>query len=68
MLRVVVDRSKCVSHGQCELYAPSIFEIDVESGDLVVLDPTPGGSHRGDLEKAVDGCPTAAISVIEDPE
>jgi ferredoxin len=62
-MRVHVDHSKCALHGQCEITAPAIFEIDDEGDSLVILVPEPDESMRDLVEDAADACPTNAISI-----
>lgn len=64
-IRIVVDRDLCQGHGVCESEAPELFEVDKDR-KVVVLDETPGESHRKQLEAAVKYCPTHALSIVED--
>ena len=69
-MRVTVDLSKCVDHGQCVFSAPGFFSLD-ENGKLslrhgardfhVVDDVDP--SLAADVEEAADVCPVQAITV-----
>lgn len=52
-MKVVVDRERCLTHGQCAFFAPAVFDIDD--------DDEPPESLRGDVLAAVNGCPEAAI-------
>jgi ferredoxin len=62
-MRVVVDMDKCQDHGQCAFEAPEVFQIDPETGKLVVLDESPDESQRDEVESAADVCPVQAITI-----
>jgi ferredoxin len=62
MPRIVVDYDKCTGLGICESIAPDVFEVD-DDGSLLILEETPDESRRGELQEAVDGCPTGALSI-----
>lgn len=69
-----VDKDTCIACGACGATAPDIFDYDDEglaenimAGDGnrgIVLIPE---KLEGDLEDAVDGCPTDSIMVAEVP-
>ena len=64
VVRVVVNRDKCIGSGNCVYWAPASFELDDE-GLSVPADPGPDPA-AGVLEAlrvAADGCPTRAITV-----
>jgi ferredoxin len=64
MSRVEVDRERCVGSGACEALAPDVFEVD-DDGVLVVHRPQPSDDELGDVEDAVQACPTRALSLVE---
>jgi len=59
-VKIVVDRAKCMGSGNCAFFAPNTFDLDDEL-KVVVLDP--GGDSPDDLDAAVAGCPTRALSL-----
>lgn len=63
-VEVTVDRSRCISAGQCVSVAPDVFDQDDESVS-VVLDPTPPAGLTEDVREAAELCPSQAISVTE---
>lgn len=65
--RIVVDEVLCQGHGVCEGEAPDVFAVS-KKGELTILQPTPDGSLRSQVEAAVTYCPTHALSIVEDPE
>jgi ferredoxin len=62
MPKIVVDYDKCTGLGICESIAPDVFEVD-DDGSLQLLEEAPDESRRGELQEAVDGCPTGALSI-----
>ena len=64
MTPIEVDRERCVGSGSCEALAPDVFEVDDE-GVLVVHRSEPAGDELGDVEDAVQACPTRALSLAE---
>jgi ferredoxin len=64
VVRVVVDRDRCIGSGNCVYWAPTSFELDDE-GLSVPADPgaDPAGDVVEALRVAADGCPTRAITV-----
>lgn len=61
-MKIMVDRSRCAGLGLCEAVAPDIFEVDA-GGDLVLHDDAASDDRRADVDDAVEGCPTQALSV-----
>ena len=61
---VVADRSVCIGSGTCVMYAPGTFDQDGEA-KVVVLDPITDAIETARV--AVDGCPTRALQLIENP-
>lgn len=61
-MKIVVNRQLCKGHGQCELFAPDVFELDDEA--LVVLKADHVGSTDEDaVHEAISHCPESAIWV-----
>ncbi len=61
MLRIEIDRDRCVGSGNCVFWAPGTFDLD-DDGQSVVVDPTGDPDDR--IRVAVEGCPSKAISVV----
>lgn len=69
-----VDKETCIACGACGDAAPDIFDFDDEGIAEVVFD---GDNNRGvtpidadlegDLQDAVDSCPSGSIQVAEAP-
>jgi sterol 14-demethylase len=65
--RIVVDRDLCQGHAVCEAEAASVFEVP-KTGQVVVLDESPGEAERAAVELAVKYCPTHALKIVDDEE
>ena len=63
-MKVTVDEAKCMGHGQCELAAPALFEIDDE-GIAQVLIENPDESLRAQAQTAANRCPEAVIHITD---
>ncbi len=64
-MKVVVDFDACASNAVCMGIAPEVFEVR-DDGYLYILNETPGEDLRAKMVEAVNGCPTGAISIVED--
>jgi ferredoxin len=60
--RVLADRDRCVGAGNCVLTLPAVFDQDDDEGLVVVLDPEPPAETTELLDRAVQLCPSGAIS------
>ena len=54
----VIEESSCLAHGDCETLAPDVFRVD----DIAVVI---GEAPLEQLIAVAQGCPSAAISVID---
>lgn len=61
-MRVVLEASKCIGSGNCEMMAPEVFEV---RDDMVchILVEQPGPDLADDAEMAVEACPTRALRI-----
>ncbi len=59
-MRVIVDLNRCQAYGQCCFAAPAHFQLH---GEILIYDPTPPETARGDIERAMRACPVQAIRV-----
>jgi ferredoxin len=60
-MKVHVDMSICLLHGQCVIAAPEVFSFNAEGGLVWVADCNEG--LRADVEAAADACPEQAIVI-----
>lgn len=58
-MKVHVDMSICLLHGQCVIAAPEVFSFDDDGGLVWVKEI--GEDLRADTEAAADACPEQAI-------
>ena len=59
--RVELDEDLCQGHAMCELEAPDVFAVP-KRGVVEILDSEPPDDIREDVERAIEMCPTQAIS------
>lgn len=64
-IEIKIDRTTCMGSGNCQFWAPSVFDLDDE-GIAVVLDAE--GDPADKVILAARGCPTQAITVFQDGE
>lgn len=62
-MRIEWDEARCRKHGQCEIAAPDLFQLDVD-GTLRVTREVPAGLED-DAWAAADACPEQAITIID---
>lgn len=62
--RIEVDEDLCQGHAMCELEAPEVFRVP-KRGTVEILQPEPPDELREDVERAVEMCPTRALSITE---
>ncbi|MBX7432044.1 ferredoxin [Mycobacterium sp. Y57] len=62
--RIELDEDLCQGHAMCELEAPDVFRVP-KRGKVEILDPEPPDDIRGDVERAVEMCPTQALFIKE---
>lgn len=65
-MKVAADLDTCIGAGVCVLTSPEVFDQDPEDGRVrVVVELVPADLER-DVREAVDLCPAAALSIVED--
>lgn len=64
-LEINIDRETCMGSGNCQFWAPSVFDLD-DDGVAVVVDRD--GDPEDKVVNAARGCPTQAITVFRDGE
>ena len=64
-VKIVVDYDECASNAVCMGIAPEVFEVR-DDGFLYVLNENPGEELREKVRQAANGCPTGAITIVED--
>lgn len=61
-IEIKIDRETCMGSGNCQFWAPNVFDLDDE-GVAVVVDGS--GDPQDKIVNAARGCPTQAITVFE---
>jgi ferredoxin len=61
--QIIVNRDTCASNGECVSLAPTVFELDDED-IAIVIDPEGAKDKR--ILDAARGCPTDAITLIDE--
>jgi len=59
-MKLLVDRDRCDSHGNCVLEAPDVFDLDDED-TVYVIEGVRFEDHTEEIERAVAVCPVAAL-------
>jgi ferredoxin len=62
-MKVVVDELRCDAHGVCVGICPEVFALDDDDDVVTVLEEEPDESLRESLNRAVQVCPKAAITI-----
>lgn len=63
MLRLRVDRERCIGSGMCALTAPDVFDQDDDDGRVRLLDARPpAGPATTAARQAAGLCPAGAIT------
>ena len=63
-MKAIVDHSLCEGHAKCMDNVPEVFEVREDDRSYTVLDEVPE-ELRARVERAVQVCPRAAISLRE---
>lgn len=61
-MRITVDRDRCVGHGICESIVPEVFEV-LDEGYVHIHEDVIADADQSALKDAVNGCPSAALSL-----
>jgi ferredoxin len=61
LVRITIDRERCMGSGNCSFWAPATFDLDDELKAIVV---DPGGDADEKIRSAAEACPTHAIAVV----
>ncbi len=65
VIRVAVDRSRCVGAGQCVRVAPDVFDQDEAEGLVVLVAEHPESHVVEYVRQAALLCPAQAIRIEE---
>jgi len=64
-MRVEVDLSACQGYVCCVMAAPEVFDVDEESGKVVLLTAGPAEALRAKVTAAVRSCPSGALRLAD---
>ncbi|HVN39001.1 MAG TPA: ferredoxin [Myxococcota bacterium] len=64
MMRIRLDRAKCVGHGRCYVLAPDVFEDD-ERGHCVVRKEEVPKEFEEQARRGEQNCPEGAIALVD---
>ena len=64
-MKIKADTGRCVGAGMCALTLPQVFDQSEDDGTVTVLDPAPPAALAPDVKRAVQLCPSGALSVEE---
>jgi len=62
MLTITVNKTRCISSGDCVETAPAVFQLD-DDGKSQVVDE--GGAADSSIVAAARSCPVKAITVVD---
>lgn len=65
MKKVQADFDLCESNALCTGFAPEVFELD-DDDFLVILNDEVTPENEARIKQAVEACPKAALSIVED--
>lgn len=60
-MKVVVDLPACQGYVCCVMAAPEVFDVDDDTGKVVLLAAEPDESLRAKVAEAVRSCPSGAL-------
>jgi ferredoxin len=63
-VQIEIDRARCLGNARCTAVAPHIFDNNDDDGSAFLL-LEPDESMRHAVERAVQSCPTGAITLSD---
>lgn len=63
--RIVVDRDRCISAGQCVLTEPAVFDQGEEDGIVCLIHHEVGEDFEQAIRTAAELCPSQSIRIEE---
>jgi 2'-carboxy-2,3-dihydroxybiphenyl 1,2-dioxygenase small subunit/ferredoxin len=64
-MKITIDLMACKAYANCLVEAPDVFDFSEETGKAIVLEDGVPNAAIEDVRRAIDACPTHAISVVE---
>jgi ferredoxin len=67
-VKIKADTGVCIGAGMCALTAPDVFDQSEDDGTVVLLDPEPPAHLETAARRAVQLCPSGALSIAAKSE
>lgn len=64
-MKIKADTGRCVGAGMCVLTLPQVFDQSEDDGTVLVLDAEPSADLASGVSRAVQLCPSGALSMEE---
>ena len=64
-MKITIDLMACKAYANCLVEAPDVFDFSEETGKAIVLEDGVPNAAIEDVRRAIDACPTHAITVVE---
>lgn len=61
MIQITIDKTKCVTCGNCDAWLPGLTE-HIPRGRLLISENNPNVNHKA-IQRAVDCCPLDALAL-----
>jgi len=65
-MRIHIDRERCCHAGECYYNHPELFRMADDGSPVVLQEQLADGESRRHAEEAMEVCPAAAISLVDD--
>lgn len=65
MMKLHVDREKCIKAGECYYNHPALFEMEEDGYPRIRVISISSESERVEAEQAIEVCPAVAISLSD---
>ncbi|GLW23809.1 ferredoxin [Microbispora triticiradicis] len=62
-MKIKADLERCVGAGMCALTLPQVFDQSEDDGTVEILDPEPPAELAAAVRRAVQLCPSGALSL-----
>ena len=66
-MKIKADTAVCIGSGMCALTVPEVFDQSEDDGTVVLLVVEPSPSQEAAVRRAVQLCPSGALSISSQP-
>ncbi|WP_336209063.1 ferredoxin [Nonomuraea sp. LPB2021202275-12-8] len=63
-MKIEANATLCIGAGMCALTVPQVFDQSEDEGTVVLLQQAPSADLEEAVRRAVNLCPSGAISVV----